>query len=87
MHHLEITLDIRAHPGPQHLDDDLPAVLEHGRVHLRDRGRRQRLLVETLECLGDRATISALDDQPRLGAREGRNAVLQLCELVGDVGG
>jgi hypothetical protein len=87
VHHLEITLDICAHPGPEHLDDDLPAVLEHGRVHLRDRRRGQRLLVEALEGLADRATISALDDQPRLGAWEGRNAVLQLCELVRDVGG
>ena len=86
VHHLEIALDIRAHAGPQHLDDDLPAVLEHRRVHLRDRCGRQRRLVEALEGLGDRPTVGTLDDRPRLGAREGRHAVLQLRELVGDVG-
>ena len=85
VHHLEVALDVRAHAGPQHLDDDLLPALERRRVHLGDRGRRERRLVEALEDLGDRPAVGALDDRARLGARERRHAVLQLRELVGDV--
>ena len=86
VHHLEVALDPLAHAGAHDLGHDVLAGAQPGDVHLRDRRRRERRLVELLEHLGDRPSVGALDDRAGLGARERRHAVLQLLELVGDVG-
>ena len=67
--HLEVALDQRAHAGPQHLDHDFLAAAQPRGVHLRDRGGRERVLVEAREHLGHRPAVGALDDRARLGAR------------------
>ena len=84
--HLEVEVDRLAHAGPQHLDDDLAPVRERRRVDLGDGGRRERRGIEAREELRDRPAERGLD--ARLGERavEGRDAVLELRELVGDVG-
>ena len=93
--HFEIARDHRVHARTQHLDHDfagLGAVERHlgsqlGGVHLRDRGGGQRLLVERREHLLGGAAVGVLDDGARDAAVEGRHAILQLGQLVGDVGG
>ena len=54
-------------------------------MHLGDGGRGERRVVELGEGLGHGPAERALDDAPCLRAREGRDAVLQQRELVGDV--
>ena len=76
-------LDARA----QHLDHHLAAVLELRGVHLGDRRRGQRGLVETAEQLGNRPAEGFLDRGARHRAGEWRHAVLQLGQLGGDVVG
>ena len=49
---LQIGGDPAADARPLDLDDDLLAAVQGGVVHLRDRRRRERLLVEGLEQLG-----------------------------------
>ena len=68
-------------PRALHLDDDLLAGDEAGRVHLRDRRRRDRLLVELGEELLERAAEVDLDDGPDVLERLGRHLVAQLLEL------
>ena len=81
----QIGLDDRADAGPAHLDDDLGAVVQLRAVHLRDRGRRQRLGIEAGEdLLGRRAQVLG-----ELGAhhldRHRRRLTVQLFEF-GDPG-
>jgi hypothetical protein len=65
-----------------HLDDDLFAGAEPGRVDLRDRRRRQRFLGEFREeGLEGRAEV-VLDDLPDVGEGLGRHLVAELAELV-----
>ena len=64
-----------------HLDDDLFAGDEAGRVHLRDRGRRDRHLVERREELLERAAEVDLDDGAHVGERLGRHLVAEQLEL------
>ncbi len=40
--HFQVKIDDLAHAGAQHLDHHLIAVLQGGRMHLRDRSRGQR---------------------------------------------
>ncbi len=49
---LQIGSDAAADPGTLDLDHHLLAAVQRGVVHLGDRGRRERLLVETLEQFG-----------------------------------
>ena len=77
----------RAHAGAQHLDHHFAAVAQARRVHLRDRGGRQRLLVEaarTVRSSGRPKLRSMAGARQRAGKR--RHLVLQLRQLVGDVG-
>ena len=55
-------------------------------MHLRHRGARDRRAVERLEHLVDRLPEAALERRDHLFDRERRHAVLQLRELVGNVG-
>ena len=85
--HFEITLDDLAHAGAEHLHDDVLAALQPRRMHLRDRGRGQRLLLELRKHFGDGLAVGLFDDLPRDGAVERRHAILQLHQLVRDVVG
>ena len=67
--------------GPLHLDDDLFAGAQAGGVHLGDRRRRDRGLVEPLEQLLERAAEVDLDDRAHVGERLGRHLVAQELEL------
>ena len=61
MQHLEIASDDGAHAGTQHLDHHLAPVLQPRGMHLRDRGGRERRLLELREHRGDAAAVGALD--------------------------
>ena len=86
VHHLEIARDDLFHPGAQHLDDHIGTVFQRRRVHLRDRGRRERLRFESREGFGDGSAERLLDDGARGLVVERRHAVLELGELHGDIG-
>ncbi|MCY1359182.1 hypothetical protein D9M69_457390 [compost metagenome] len=62
------------------------AALEHGEVDLRDRRAGDRLVLEGLEQRRNPAAQRALDDLHRHRRVERRHLVLQLGQLVGDVG-
>src|SRR5690606_4653576 len=79
---LDVALDQPAHVRAQDLDDDLAAVDERRRVHLRDRRGRERLALELCEDLRHRAMERALEHCERDVRREWRHLVLQLRELV-----
>ena len=66
---------------PLHLDHDLFAGDEPGRVHLRDRRRRDRLLVEAANTVVERAAEVDLDDGADVVERLGRHPVAQQLEL------
>ena len=68
--------------GAQYLDRDLLALVGDREVDLRDRGGRDRLILEVLKHLGHGPVQLGLDRGARLRAREGRQAILQ----VGKVG-
>src|SRR6185312_1053786 len=85
--HLEIPLDDLAHARAQHLDDHFLAARQAGRMHLRDGGRRERNLIESLEYLAERASVSVLDNRTSHVPRKGWDLILELCELIGDIGG
>ena len=71
--------------GPLHLDNDFVAVRQRRAVHLADRRRRDRRLVEAEEGLLERKTEVGLDDGPRLRERERADVVLQAAQLGDDV--
>ncbi len=84
--HLDIGLDLAADVGPQHLDHDLLPVMQRRDMNLGHRGRRQRLAFEARVALGDAAAERLLDRRDCDLGRERRHVVLQLRELVGDLG-
>ena len=59
-----------AMPGPQDLDRDLLALIGDGEMHLRDRRRRHRRVVEAAIEEFDGLTELGLDHRPRLARRE-----------------
>ena len=71
---------------PQHLDRHVLAGRQHREMHLRDRGRRHRLRLETAENLRQRLAVEGFQAGDRLFRREGRHAVLQLGQFVGQIG-
>ncbi len=83
----QVLRDHRLHPGPQDLDRRFPPAGEHGDVDLRHRCARHRLRVELLEYLGDRLAERALDLGDGELSRKRRHLVLELGQLVGEVGG
>ena len=82
----DIALDARLNIGPQHLDHDFAAIAQFGGMHLGDRGRGQRLLVEGGEASADGGAERAFDGDARLAAGERCDLVLQRGQFVGDVG-
>ena len=85
MQDLEVALDDGAHVRPQHLDHDLLAAAQVCRVYLRDGRRGERRGIELLEYLFHRLPVGAPDELARDVSREGRHAVLQFRQLIGDV--
>ena len=81
---LEVERDLLLDSRPPHLDDDLAAGAQQRAVDLRDRGARERLLVEP----GERVEADVLVDDPAsLRERERRHVVDELAQLVDvDVG-
>ncbi len=75
--------DVRA----QDLHRHLAPVRQLGEVHLRDRRARHAGQVEGAEDLRVGLAVGALERLDHLLRGEGRDRVLQLRELVGDVGG
>ena len=73
----EVGLDLPRGVRPLHLHGDAPAVREDGAVHLADRRRRHRLLLERGEELLDRQLELVADHALDLGERERRDVVLQ----------
>ena len=71
--------------GAQHLDHDALAGLEPRRVDLGDGGRGERRLVELLQQRLHRLAEGLLDDGAGAFAGKGRNPVLQLGQLLGQV--
>ena len=82
----EVARDLLACARPLHLDDDVVAVLERRAVHLPDRPGRERRRLDRLEDVLPRHLQLLLHhvDDLRLGQR--RDVVLQLRQLVDDVG-
>ena len=81
----EVVLHHLGHAGAQHLDRHLPAVVQLRQVDLGDGGGRNRGLLELGEYVGDPEPQAALDLRHRQRCREGRHAVLEHRELVGDI--
>ena len=82
----EVVVDHAGHARAQHLDRDLGAVVQASEMDLRDRGRGDRLGVELGKYLADGAAQTALDFSDRQRRIEGWDVVLQLRELVGNIG-
>ena len=80
-------LQVGGHPAadarPLDLDDDLFAAVQGGEVHLGDRRRRDRRLVETLEQLGGVVAQFLLEQPLHLIGVGGRYRVEQAAELPG----
>ena len=79
--------DLHLDPRPQHLDHHLAAVVQGGRVHLRDAGGRQRGGVEAGVGIRDASPEFALDQAAGDAAIERGHPVLQVGQFLGDVGG
>ena len=75
---VDVGFDLLADARAQHLDHHLAAVVQRGRVHLRDRGGGERRFVEAGVQLGHRLAEAALDrlarERARRRARPGRAA-------------
>jgi hypothetical protein len=87
-HHedVEVSLQPGPDPGPLDLHHDVVAVAGAGGVHLGDRGGGQRLVVEPLEKLLRRGTELLEDDLPGGGGGDGRDAIEEAAQLVGEGG-
>ena len=81
----EIRLDLAGGRRPLDLDGHDLAVGQDGAVHLADRGRRDRNLVELEERLLDGEPELLLDHLAHLLERERRDVVLELPQLDDDV--
>ena len=84
---VDIGADARVNLRSQHLDHDVAAVGQLRRMHLGDRGRRQRRLVEHFIQCSNRRAERRLDRRTRLRAGKRRYLVLQQGQFVGDIGG
>src|SRR5581483_10542684 len=86
VHQREVGFNLPRRVGTLHLDEDAPAVREHGAVHLADRRSGERLLLELEEEALERQPELGLDRPTRLLERERPDVVLQRAELGDDVG-
>ena len=82
----EIRLDLARRTRALHLHRDAVAVRQHGAVHLSDRRRRDRRLLELEEEPLDLEPELGLDHGAGLCERERTNVVLELPQLCDDVG-
>ena len=82
-HQLEVGLDLPRRLGPLHLDGDLLAVRERRAMHLADRRRRDRGLVEAEERLLD-GEPELPSTTPRTSARRGRASHRPAASQLGD---
>ena len=82
----EVVLDHALDARAQHLDGDLGAIGQAGEMHLRHRGRSHWRALEVVEDGVDRLAVEAFQHRQRLLGGEGRHAVLEQGELVGEVG-
>src|SRR5438445_40811 len=87
VHERKVFRDHRHHSRPQDLDRRLSASGEYGEMHLGDRRARDGLQLEFLENFRDRLAERALDLGHRELAGKRRYPVLELRQLVGEVGG
>jgi hypothetical protein len=78
----QVALHFFAHAGPLDFNHDFLAAVQPRPVHLPDAGRAQRHVVKLGKQLVERAAQLGLDDEARLGHREGRHVALQLLKLV-----
>ena len=85
VHHVEVAANLFTDPRTQQLDDNLGAILQRGRMHLRDRCRRERFMVESGKDLVDRFAVNFVEPLDRDFGREWRYAVLKLGKLIGNV--
>ncbi len=81
----EVGVDLARRVGPLHLDRDAVPVRQDGAVHLADRGRRDRPLLELDEELLELEPELALDDLAHRGERHGPHVVLEPAQLGDDV--
>ena len=84
-HQLEVGLDLARRVRTLHLDDDLGVVGQGRPVHLADRGRGDRSLVELDERLLDGEAELLADDALDVLDRDRRDVVLELAQLRDDV--
>ena len=77
--------DARAQDLQRHLGAGVGTLAQHGKMHLRHRGARNRLGLKVGECRLDGATERLFDFGACLGGRKGRHLVLQFGQFVGDV--
>ena len=82
----EVLVDDVGHAGSQHLDGHLPAALEPGEVHLRNRGTGHRCGLKGFKEVVDGLAKGRLDrGDGELGV-EGGHLVLEQREFIRDVG-
>ncbi|CAM5213543.1 hypothetical protein CDEF62S_05792 [Castellaniella defragrans] len=74
-----------AHARTQDFDRHLAAIVQHGKMHLRDRGRGHGIALELREQHSGRLTQGFFDDGGGLVGRERRHLVLQAGQFVGDI--
>ena len=82
---LQIGLDLARRVGPLHLDDDVRAVRQRRAVHLADRGRGDRRLLEAQERALEGEPEIDLHDLLDLLEGNRRDVVLELAQLDDDV--
>ena len=81
----EVGVDLPRRVGSLHLDRDAVPVRQDGAVHLADRRRRDRPLLELDEELLELEPELALDDLADRGERHGPHVVLEPAQLGDDV--
>ena len=82
---LDVALDLARRVRPLHLDDDATAVRQRRAMHLADRRRGERLLLELEEEPLDRLAELLADRALDVGERERPHVVLQRAQLGDDV--
>jgi len=83
--HFKVEIDDLAHARAQHLHHHFVAVLQGGRVHLRDGCRGKGRRFEAAEYVRKRPAEGFLDHGDGNFTGERRHAILQFCQLIGDV--
>jgi len=85
-HQRQILFESPDHIGPQHLDSDLTATGQGGKVNLCNGRAGHRRVLKTLEYAVQRLAKRLFNDRYRHGRRKWRHPVLQPCQLVGNIG-